>query len=160
MSLISRFLKKIFGNKKDENEKIKQSNNFFITKWQNERKARINEAEQNLKDWLISLVNDKKSLQFSWESGNDEAFVSFQDYKEIDEEKFQDLEEYIIDKLEIPDAGEFQMNGKGTIYLENNYLKVKYSSIMKATIDFNEETEEEIFSEEEQDNGEKNLFAV
>jgi hypothetical protein len=87
MSLISRFLKKIFGNKKDENEKIKQSNNFFITKWQNERKARINEAEQNLKDWLISLVNDKKSLQFSWESGNDEAFVSFQDYKEIDEEK-------------------------------------------------------------------------
>jgi hypothetical protein len=70
------------------------------------------------------------------------------------------LEEYIIDKLDIPDAGEFTMNGSGMIYIADNAVKAKYSSIMKAVIDYDETTEEEIYSEEEQSSDDKVLFDI
>lgn len=160
MGLISDLLKKIFGNNQHKAEPSIQPNDNYIARWEKERQERIIAAEARLKDWVITSLRKKGSLPFSWESGNDEAFVTFQDRTDIDEDNFEDLEEYIIDKLDIPDAGEFQMNGSGTIYLENNLAKVKYSSTMKATIDFNEETEEEIFSEEELDSGDKVLFTI
>jgi len=72
----------------------------------------------------------------------------------------QDLEDYIIEKLEIPDAGEFQMNGRGKVYIDNNLVRAQYSSVMKGVIDYNEETNEPVFSEEELDNGDKVLFEI
>ena len=60
----------------------------------------------------------------------------------------------------IPSAGEFQMNGKGNISIEDGNVRVKYSSIMKETVDYIEETEEEIFGEEEYDEGDVVLFSV
>lgn len=160
MSLISNLLKKLFGENSKPSERLSPSNDNYMARWEKEREERIIAAEERLKDWLITSLKEKGNLSFSWESGNDEAFVTFQDKSDTNEDNFEDLEEYIIDKLDIPAAGEFQMNGKGTIYIESNFARVKYSSIMKAIIDFNEETEEEIFSEEEHDSDDKVLFAV
>ena len=160
MGLISNLLKKLFGNNHKQAESSLPPNDNYMARWEKEREERIIAAEEILKDWVIISLKEKGKLPFTWESGNDEAFVTFQDKTATNENNFEDLEEYIIDKLDIPDAGEFQMNGNGTIYIENNFARVKYSSTMKATIDFNEETEEEIFSEEEHDSGDKVLFAV
>ncbi len=160
MGLISNLFKNLFGNKEQKVEAIKRSGDNYMARYEKEREERIVAAEARLKDWMVTSLEEKGTLPFSWESGNDEAFVSFQDKTESEEDNFEDLEEYIIAKLEIPDAGEFQMNGNGTIYIDSNVVKAKYSSTMKALVDFNEETEEEIYSEEEQDSGEKVLFTL
>lgn len=60
-----------------------------------------------------------------------------------------ELEEYIMDKLDIPSAGEFSMTGSGSIYLAGNTVKLKHSSVIKELVDYNEETEEEIYGGEE-----------
>jgi hypothetical protein len=160
MSLISKFLDFFSGNNQQEIKSTKPTNNY-VSVWENERNERIKASEERLKNWLITILKEKEKLPFSWKSGNDEAFVTFQDTNDVEENNFQDLEEYMIDKLEIPDAGEFQMKGIGKIYLSGSIVGVKYSSTMKEIIDFNEETEEEIYSEvEEQDSGDIILFAV
>jgi len=52
------------------------------------------------------------------------------------------------------------MDGSGTLYLADNLVKAKYSSIMKGIIDYDEATDTEIYSEEEHDSADKVLFTV
>jgi hypothetical protein len=156
MSWFKRLTAMIFGKKDIEMEKMKNS----LLKWEQERKERMIQTEANIRDWLVALVNEKKQLPFSWESGNDEAFLSFKDYAEWDSNNFEDLEGYIINKLDIPDAGEFEMTGEGFIYSDGKSIKASYQSIMKEMVDFNEETEEEIYGEEIKDKGDTVLFVI
>lgn len=163
MNLISYFLKKIFGNNYNQGEIIFPPVGDYGIKWGKGKEEKMKIIENRLKGWLIEYLKEKNTLSFTWESGGDEAFVTVEDKDYIDNDIYNsehdfDLEDYIIDKLNIPDAGEFQMNGSGIIYMENNFVKVKYSSTMRATIDFDEKTGEEIFSEEELDSGNKVLF--
>lgn len=172
MSLISRLLSKIFGNsnvEKPASAKQPSANNDqvappqkndFMARWERERNEKIKKAEEKLKDWIILSIRERGSLAFTWESGNDEAFVTFKDNNEAEEDNFQDLEEYIVVKLDIPDAGEFRMDGSGTLYLADNLVKAKYSSIIKGITDYDEETDAETYSEEEHDSGDKVLFMV
>ncbi len=172
MNLISWLLKKIFGNKSVEkpaparqpsanNGQVTPPQlNDFMARWEKKRNERIKEAEERLKDWIILSIKEKGSLPFTWESGNDEAFVTFRDNNEAEEDNFQDLEEYIVDKLDIPDAGEFRMDGSGTLYLADNQVKAKYSSVIKGITDYDEETDAVTYSEEEHDSGDKVLFMV
>lgn len=164
MGLLNNLFQKLFG-KPIEAKNTSQATQVenYMERWERERQSRITEAENNLKDWIIKHLKEKGSLPFSWESGNDEAFVTFKDAANTsgdEEAKFFDMEQYMIDKLDIPDAGEFQMNGNGTITIDNNNAIVKYSSTVKMLLDFNEETEEEIYSEEEKESGEKILFSL
>jgi hypothetical protein len=160
MGLIDKLFGKLFGKK---DQKVKPPDpvaNDYMAQWEKERQVRIQDAELRLKGWIISSINEKGSLPFTWESGNDEAFVTFQDSNEEEEEDYQDMEEYIIDKLDIPDAGEFSMTGSGTVYIEGDSVKAKYSSTMRGIIDYNEETEQPVYSEVEEDSGDKVLFAI
>jgi hypothetical protein len=157
------FIDKLFGsffqknNKKPAQAEIDADE--YIARAEKERQERIRSAELRLKDWIVALIAEKGSLQFSWESGNDEAFVTFKDWSEPEADTFQDLEEFIVDKLGIPDAGEFEMTGSGMIYLDGNMVKAKYSSAMKAIIDYDEKTDQVVYSEEEEkDNGDEVLF--
>lgn len=151
MNLFSKLLK-LFGKKTDSE--------FDFSIWQLGEQKRIKEMENEIKIWLIPYLKENETLPFSWESGGDDGFVTIESVNETYEDAYINLEEYLINQLEIPTAGEFEMNGKGTLYIENNFVKVKYSSTMKETIDFNEETEEAIYSEEEFDSGDSNLFAI
>jgi hypothetical protein len=158
MGLISNLFKKLFGNSQRQSQTPPQTNMGYMDRWELERQKRIADAERQLKDWILVMLREKGSLPFSWESGNDEAFLTFEDVNDTERDHFEDLEMYMIDKLNIPDAGEFKMNGSGMIYMENGFARVKYSSIIKITIDFNEETEEEVFGEEEEDSRDIALF--
>lgn len=158
MSFLKNIWQKIFGDNNNAPKQptvtsTSQSTDYF-SKWQKER---ANLAEANIKDWLLAHLQ-KKEMSFSWESGNDEAFVYFDDFTDAEEDQFTNLEEYIINKLDIPDAGEFNMNGSGIIFIEGNTVKAKYQSLLKNIVDFNEETEEEIYGEAESDSGEKVLM--
>jgi hypothetical protein len=160
MGIISKLFGKLFGNNHQKAELTELSTNDYLSRWEKDRQERIQSAEQRLKEWIVASVKEKGGLQFTWESGNDEAFVTFKDSTDSEEENYQDLEEYIIDKLDIPDAGEFEMTGSGTVYIDNNLVKAKYSSSLKEIIDYDEETEQVTYSEEEQDSGDKVLFAI
>jgi len=160
MSLISDLLKKLFGRGSQPEAAVTSSKSFSENQWERERAERNSNIEQSAEEWLVKYLDKKASVDFTWESGNDEAFVYFSDMPDADEDDLMDVESYIIIKLNIPDAGEFEMNGAGTIYKQDNNVRVKYSSIIKALIDFNEDTEEEIYSEEEKDSGDVILFAI
>ncbi len=163
MSILKNIWQKIFGNNNDASKKSTatspSTSTDYLSKWQKERQERAAAAETNLKDWLIAHLQ-KKEMPFSWESGNDEAFVEFEDFTTAEEDQFTDLEEYIINKLDIPDAGEFNMNGNGAIFIEGNAVKAKYQSMLKNIVDYNEDTDEEIYGEEESDRGERVLFTI
>jgi hypothetical protein len=160
MGLIDKLFGKFFGNSDGKARLSEPTTNDYMARWEKERQQRIQAAESRLKDWVIASVKEKGSLSFSWESGNDEAFVTFKDSTEMEEENYQDLEEYIVDKLDIPDAGEFEMTGSGTVYIDGNLVRAKYTSTMKAIIDYDEGTEKEVYSEEEEDSGDKVLFTL
>ena len=93
MGLINDLLKKIFGNDQQKNEPTNAANTNAMARWEKEREERIIAAEGRLKDWVAASLKEKGSLSFSWESGNDEAFVTFEDKTGENEENFEDLEE-------------------------------------------------------------------
>jgi hypothetical protein len=159
MGLINLF-KKLFGSAPQKVAAPERTANDFFAQREKERQERMHDSEQRLRSWIVAVLNEKGGLPFTWESGNDEAFVTFKDSTEAESDNFQELEEYIIDKLEIPDAGEFEMTGSGTVYLHENLIKAKYSSIMRGVIDYDEENDRSIYSEEEQDSGDRVLFAM
>lgn len=125
-----------------------------------ERQERISASEAELKDWIILTVKEKGGIPFSWESGNDEGFVTFTDKSNAEEDNYDNLEAYIIDKLDIPCAGEFEMNGNGTIYIADSFVRAKYRSTYKEVVDYNEETNEAVYNEGETDSGDKAMFPV
>lgn len=160
MGLINRIFGSLFGKNNEGSKSPDFSTDYYMAQIEKEREQRIKVSEASLKEWLIALVKEKGSLAFSWESGNDEGFVYFKDHNEADEKNFQELEGYIVDKLDIPSVGEFEMNGKGRIYTDGNFIRAEYSSVLSTIVDYNEETDEAVYSDEELDSGDKELFAL
>jgi hypothetical protein len=151
VSLFS-FLKSLFGNK--------SGSSSGASSWMGEQTRRTSQFERDNGSWVVNKIKAHNGLAFSWESGGDEAFVTFADFSADDEDKFQLMEEYIVNKLDIPDAGEFNMTGQGNMYIEDKFVKAKYSSVIKEVVDFNEETETEVYGEEEEDSGDRKLFEI
>ncbi len=114
------------------------------------------------KEQLVKLLKEKTEIKFSWESGGDEAFLTFEDFAaEAQNHENYELEDFIIEKLDIPSAGEFSMKGVGILYIADNKVRAKYVSEMKEVVDYDEEKEEEIYGDEEiKDEGDEILFAV
>jgi hypothetical protein len=156
MGILNDLSRLLFGNKTTA---AGQSLSQHLSRWEKERQERMQVVEGTLKPWVLNLLKEKGELTFSWESGNDEAFVTFDAFTEAEENNFMELEEYMVDRLEIPDAGEFQMNGSGTVYMDGGIARVKYTSVMKEIVDYNEKTDEVVYGEEMQDGGERMLFA-
>lgn len=53
-----------------------------------------------------------------------------------------------------------KMDGSGDIYIDNDVVKAKYSSTMRALIDYDEEADQEIYDEGEHNSTDKVLFAI
>jgi len=165
MGLINKFLDKLFGNRptqaaapSTQSPAQQQPVEDFYSKWQRKRMERAAELEVQLKDWLIATIKRKGSIAFSWESGNDEAFVDYELSKEEEPEAVGSLETYIVFKLDIPDAGEFNMTGSGSFYIDGGHVRIKYNSVMKDIVDYDEENGREIYNNEVVDSGEMVLF--
>ncbi|MBC9908935.1 hypothetical protein [Chitinophaga varians] len=77
------------------------------------------------------------------------------------EDTIWSMQEYIIQTLRIPDAGEFQMNGKGEIYLKGNEVRIQHESVLLEIVDYNEEKGEPVYNESgEREGGDKLLFTI
>jgi len=153
-----RWLKELFAGKK-ENLPFSMHNNGPGTLANYNHKFSYDEKIWGI---LSGHLKNGDKITFKWDSGNDEAFVyvSIND-KEIEDgnDNFlnEDIGNMLIIKLDIPDAGEFSIEGKGNIIIKNNKIVAIYSSEIKGMIDYDEENDVEIFSEVEYDSGEKVL---
>ncbi len=161
MSIIRKLLRLFTGDKQPQDAAIPDPgvHNMPLS-WSRGNDEETRAIEQQIKDWLVTTLRKKEALAFSWESGSDEAFLSFSDATEADQKYFYDLEDYLIRRLDIPSAGEFEMNGKGTIRITGTTVKVQYSSVIRELIDYDEANEQEVYGEEEQDSGELVLFSI
>lgn len=116
-----------------------------------------------LKEQLLKLLHEGKEVTVTWDCGGDEAFA----YPAIDgkelgyENEFScELADYIIEKLNLPDAGEFYLKGGGRIFIEANTIVIEHTSVGAGVMDYDEEKEEEIYSEEEEESGKNVLFEI
>jgi hypothetical protein len=141
-----------------------QDPNSFIVSWQQAMFKRAKEVEPKVRDWIIHTLKADGAIPFTWESGNDEAFVeltSFDAESPELEETIWSMQEYIIYTLAIPDAGEFQMDGNGEIYLQGNEARIRYESTYVEIVDYDEELDEPVYEKvEEKDSGDKLLFTI
>lgn len=157
MSLFKSIFDKLLGNKPAQDTHTPAP---ALSRWEIERQENIRKAETAIKGWLTEKVKEKGTLNFSWESGNDEAFLEFEEYNDAEQDQYETLEMYIVDSLEIPDAGPFQMTGNGTLYIADNVMKVMHSSILREIVDYDEKTEEEIFGNTDEEKGDVALFTI
>lgn len=117
----------------------------------------------NLEAAIFAIVEAGKKIKLKWDCGGDEAII----YITIDNENLkydnifaQELDLYMINYLNLPDVGEFAMEGSGEIVKEAEELYVIYESILKGYEDY--ESEEggwkEINERDETYSGKKKLF--
>lgn len=156
MSFLNSLFGKWFGN---SGNSAGGSVENWEQKWERERQQRMKENEVVVRGWVIDYLNKNGKLAFTWSSGGDEAFLTVEGVGYEDEYQ-EELSDYLIDKLEIPSAGEFTMNGQGTMYQKDNEVRVVFSSMYKELSDYNEETGEEIYSVELANQGDELLFAI
>jgi hypothetical protein len=86
-----------------------------------------------IRKFLADKLKEGKNITVKWDCGGDEAFAYFfDDGAKIDGRDInEDLELMIINELNLPDAGEFVLEGEGRIFLENDKLFIEYKSVLK-----------------------------
>lgn len=125
------------------------------------------QIEQKIKEDLLNYLNAGKKVTLTWDCGGDQAIVTtFIEGKELSsffngeyqEHEFPALlEHFVITELELPDVGEFSLEGTGEIVKENNKLVIIYEALdLRYEGDYEEDeentkenTEEDIENEEE-----------
>jgi hypothetical protein len=133
----------------------------------------------NLKQKLLQLLQDGNQITVTWDCGYDEAIVvvfineeniedennkvihdeetMYYGNKEVldDEDRLtEELSIYLANYLNLPDVGEFEMEGRGELIEESDDIYIHCESIMKAYMDYGEcgEKEEWIECNEKEDN--------
>lgn len=126
-----------------QNNKVKD---WFSNMFNSNKNKKM--AKQDIKNWLLSHLNANRKVTVKWDCGGDESFVyPYIDGVEVgyDDEIHDVFEQFLIAELDIPDAGEFSLQGQGTIFIEDGKIVIEHSAEGTATIDYDEETEQEIF---------------
>lgn len=93
----------------------------------------------NLEKKIREILSTGKKLTIKWDCGGDEALVyPYVDGKGVDfgDPLFLDLDMFIINFLELPSAGEFAMDGKGEIILEEESVYLVCESILRGYEDY------------------------
>jgi hypothetical protein len=89
--------------------------------------------QPEIRKFLTDKIKEGKTITVKWDCGGDEAFAYFFENGEAidDMEISEDLELMIINQLNLPDAGEFVLEGEGRLFLEDDKLLIEYKSILK-----------------------------
>lgn len=125
----------------------------------------FNIDEEKLKETIIKKLNSGRKLSVDWNCGGDEAILTiFQDGKQIpwESEFGTQLSIYLSNFLNLPDVGEFLLEGKGEILLENNVIVLKYESYLKGYQDYTQTGEnlgwKEVNEFDEEHSGSKEIL--
>ncbi|MFK7935812.1 MAG: hypothetical protein AB8G22_20025 [Saprospiraceae bacterium] len=98
----------------------------------------MDENKIDLEPAVEMYLEEDKTIEIKWDCGGDEAFVHiFLDGKELG---FRDafafkLEQYLINFLTLPDAGEFSMKGEGKLIQENERIFIQCESHWEGYVD-------------------------
>lgn len=123
-----------------------------------------------LKNKIKEILDSGKEIKLEWECGGDEALLYIivndkpisNDYPPSDLEVFGELEIYLMNFLNLPDAGEFSLQGGGKIIEENSNIYLIYESMMSYYEDADEESDINSMPDEpeidEEFSGKKELF--
>ncbi|MFK7970894.1 MAG: hypothetical protein AB8F95_11030 [Bacteroidia bacterium] len=85
----------------------------------------------NLKEHTLSLLQSGKKLAASWSCGGDEAHIKMSmDGEELPHtDSFaEEMSMYLLNRLSLPDAGEFSMEGDGNFILEKGQIYIDCES--------------------------------
>lgn len=133
----------------------------MLASLQREDEERADSLLPEIRPLVLRHLAAQPALSFTWESGGDESFVYFPGMSAEQEEECWPLGEYLTFRLEIPDAGEFQMRGRGELFQKDGAVWARYSSVLRETIDYDEKTEQEIYGEETiVEEEERRLFSI
>ncbi|MEM1134278.1 MAG: hypothetical protein AAGI07_00455 [Bacteroidota bacterium] len=118
-----------------------------------------------LKDQIIEILNSGKRITLKWNCGGDEAIVTtFVDGKQVSyNDKFaEELDIYIVNYLDLPDVGEFQMEGEGEIVEENGKVYLECESTLLGYEGYTDEGKSEGWvktnTREDEYSGKRKLF--
>ncbi len=119
----------------------------------------------DLKAETVKLLKAGKEITLKWDCGGDEAIViPYLDGKKMDyKDKYvEKLYIYIANYLNLPDVGEFHMEGEGKLVEDNGEVYIEYESIMKGYEGYDEEFNsagwQEVNEREDEYSGKKELF--
>lgn len=86
---------------------------------------------EELQQQLKQLLEEGKTITVSWDCGGDEAFAYIQmDGQELDYEHplAAAMDLFLINRLDLPSVGEFNLEGGGNIALKEGELWLNYAS--------------------------------
>lgn len=114
---------------------------------------------------ILEFLNAGKKVSVKWNCGGDEAIVTlFLDDKEVPwNDKFaREFDLYLVNYLNLPDVGEFSMDGVGNIIEENDKLYIEYESITRGYESYSKDYEssewKEVNEVDPMFSGKKRLF--
>lgn len=86
---------------------------------------------EELQQELQQLIQEGKTITVSWDCGGDEAFAYIQingQQLEFGNPLAEAMDMFLINRLDLPSAGEFTLEGGGSITLEEGELWLDYAS--------------------------------
>ena len=105
-------------------------------------------TDKEIEEEIRKILIQGGKLVYSWDCGGDEALVTFSGdtkAKEIldkNELLNDSIEVYLMNLLNLPDAGEFAMEGRGNFFIVDKEIIFTYESIMKGYEGYDSETYE------------------
>jgi hypothetical protein len=103
-----------------------------------------------LQQQITSLLQVGHTITVRWDCGGDESFVYTQlDGQEVESDYSNDkdlaylLDRYLTELLDLPDAGDFHMEGTGRIFQEGQKIVIDYQSV------FTEAGDEDLLTDDE-----------
>ena len=117
--------------------------------------------KSQIEDAIFAAIESEKKLEVSWDCGGDQASISFfVDKKQLDYKNpfAEELEIYLMNYLNLPDIGGFEMEGKGEFIIEDDEIYIVYESIMKGIEDPETGKWKEVNEIEDWFSGKRKLF--
>lgn len=99
------------------------------------------------KQRLFELLQAGHVVTVHWDCGGDESFVTTHiDGQEAPHDLLLEVDRLVTEALNLPDAGEFNMEGDGTFYLEGRGVGLDYKSDATVYLD-DYDLDEEFFQQ-------------
>lgn len=114
-----------------------------------------------IEDTIYKAIQSGNEITVKWNCGGDEAIISLfinGEQLKYDNPFVQELDLYLINYLNLPDVGEFDMEGLGKFIIENDEVYIEYESIMKGMEDYENGGWKEINEREEMFSGKRLLI--
>lgn len=92
-----------------------------------------------IEDIIFQAIEADKEIKVRWNCGDDQATISvFLDGERLKHENpfVREIDVYLMNYLDLPSVGPFELEGEGKFVIENDELYIVYESYLKGTEDY------------------------